>query len=147
MLLTKAIAIGLVLGFFCYEWIGLSAGGFVVPGYIALYWDRPVAVATTILLAIGVHLAVQALSRVAVIYGRRRFMLALLLGFCGQWILEIAAIHLDVVAIEADAIGYIIPGLIANEMGRQKVLHTLCVLLALSVSVRLVLILLGLLHP
>ena len=80
MLLTESIAIGLVLGFFCYEWIGLSAGGFVVPGYIALYWDRPLMVAATLCLAFIVHLGVEGISRIAIVYGRRRFMLALLTG-------------------------------------------------------------------
>ena len=143
MLLTEAIAIGLVLGFFCYEWIGLSPGGFVVPGYIALYWDRPLMVAATLALAFIVHLAVEGISRFAIVYGRRRFMLALLIGFAGQWLLETAALRTGVIPVEMDAIGYIIPGLIANEMARQRVIPTVCTLVALSVAVRLILILLG----
>jgi poly-gamma-glutamate biosynthesis protein PgsC/CapC len=143
MLLTEAIAIGLVLGFFCYEWIGLSPGGFVVPGYIALYWDRPSMVAATLALALVVHLAVEGISRVAIVYGRRRFMLALLIGFAGQWLLEAAAHRTGLIPMEMDAVGYIIPGLIANEMSRQRVVPTVCMLVALSVAVRLILVLLG----
>jgi poly-gamma-glutamate biosynthesis protein PgsC/CapC len=138
VLLTEAIAIGLVLGFFCYEWIGLSPGGFVVPGYIALYWDRPLMVAATLALAF-----LEGISRFAIVYGRRRFMLALLIGFAGQWLLETAALRTGVIPVEMDAIGYIIPGLIANEMARQRVIPTVCTLVALSVAVRLILILLG----
>src|SRR5512143_1729968 len=89
VLLSEAIAIGLVLGFFCYEWIGLSAGGFVVPGYLALYWDRPWMIATTLALAFMVYWAVEGMARIAIVYGRRRFMLSLLTGFAGQWLLEI----------------------------------------------------------
>jgi hypothetical protein len=48
--------------------------------------------------------------------------------------------------MEMDAIGYIIPGLIANEMSRQRVVPTVCMLVALSVTVRLMLIVLGLLR-
>jgi poly-gamma-glutamate biosynthesis protein PgsC/CapC len=143
MLLTESIAIGLVLGFFCYEWIGLSPGGFVVPGYIALYWDRPLMVAATLALALMVHLAVEGVSRIAIVYGRRRFMLALLSGFAGQWLLESAALRTGLISMEMDAVGYIIPGLIANEMSRQRVVPTVCLLVALSVAVRLILILLG----
>jgi poly-gamma-glutamate biosynthesis protein PgsC/CapC len=143
VLLTEAIAIGLVLGFFCYEWIGLSPGGFVVPGYIALYWDRPLMVAATLALALSVHLALEGISRVAIVYGRRRFMLALLIGFTGQWLLEAAALRTGFIPVEMDAVGYIIPGLIANEMARQRVIPTVCTLVALSVAVRLMLILLG----
>lgn len=143
MLLTEAIAIGLVLGFFCYEWLGLSAGGFVVPGYLALYWDRPGMVATTLALAFMVHLTVAGIGRMAIVYGRRRFMLCLLAGFAGQWLLEIVARGTGMIPLEIDAIGYIIPGLIANEMSRQRVVPTVCMLVALSVAVRLVLIALG----
>ena len=143
MLLTESIAIGLLLGFFCYEWIGLSAGGFVVPGYIALYWDRPLMVAATLALALMVHLAVEGVSHIAIVYGRRRFMLALLIGFAGQWLLEAAALRTGMIPMEMDAIGYIIPGLIANEMSRQRVIPTVCMLVALSIAVRLILIVLG----
>jgi len=143
VLLTEAIAIGLVLGFFCYEWIGLSAGGFVVPGYLALYWDRPWMVATTLALAFMVYWAVEGIAHVAIVYGRRRFMLSLLTGFAGQWLLEVVMLHTGLIPMEMDAIGYIIPGLIANEMSRQRVVPTVCMLVALSVAVRLVLIALG----
>jgi hypothetical protein len=51
------------------------------------------------------------------------------------------------VPIEGDAIGYIIPGLIANEMARQRVIPTACTLIGLSVAVRLILVALGRLTP
>jgi poly-gamma-glutamate biosynthesis protein PgsC/CapC len=143
MLLTEAIAIGLVLGFFCYEWIGLTPGGFVVPGTIALYWDRPAMVVTTLALAGLVFLAVDGMSRFTILYGRRRFVLMLLVGFAGQWLMEWGALRTGFPPVEIDAIGYLIPGLIANEMSRQRVVPTVCAVVVLSVATRLVLILLG----
>ncbi len=143
MLLTEALAIGLVLGFLCHERLGLSPGGFVVPGYMALYLDQPLMVATTVALALAVHLAVEGLSRFAIVYGRRRFMLCLLAAFAGQWLLESAAVRTGIIPMEMDAIGYIIPGLIANDMGRQRWVPTVCMLVALAVTVRLILIVLG----
>jgi poly-gamma-glutamate biosynthesis protein PgsC/CapC len=146
MLLTEAVAIGLVLGFFCYEWTGFSPGGFVVPGYVALYWDRPVMVAVTLALALLVYLAVEGISRVAVVYGRRRFTLAVLIGFAAHWLLQSSSPAWGL-PLESDAIGFIIPGLIANEMARQRVIPTACTLVGLSVAVRLVLVALGRLTP
>ncbi len=146
MLLTEAVAIGLVLGFFCYEWTGFSPGGFVVPGYVALYWDRPVMVAVTLALALLVYLAVEGISRTAVVYGRRRFTLAVLIGFAAHWLLQSSAAAWGL-PLESDAIGFIIPGLIANEMARQRVIPTACTLVGLSVAVRLVLVALGRLTP
>ena len=146
MLLTEAVAIGLVLGFFCYEWTGFSPGGFVVPGYVALYWDRPLMVAVTLGLALLVYLAVEGISRVAIVYGRRRFTLAVLIGFAAHWLTQWVSAAWAT-PLEADAIGFIIPGLIANEMARQRVIPTACTLVALSAAVRLILIALGRLTP
>ncbi len=143
MLLTESIAIGLVLGFIAYERIGLSPGGFVVPGYLALYLDRPLMVASTLTLAWATHLVVEGISRFAIVYGRRRFMLCLLTAFAGQWLIELAAWRTGIVPVEMDAIGYIIPGLIANEISRQRFVPTVCMLVVLAVAVRLVLIALG----
>jgi len=146
MLLTEAVAIGLVLGFFCYEWTGFSPGGFVVPGYVALYWDRPLMVVVTLGLALLVYLAVEGISRVAIVYGRRRFTLAVLIGFAAHWLTQWVSAAWAA-PLEADAIGFIIPGLIANEMARQRVIPTACTLVALSAAVRLILIALGRLTP
>ena len=81
MNLTESIAIGLVLGFFFYEWVGFSAGGFVVPGYLALYWDRPLTIAATLGISLVTYGVMYGLSRVTILYGRRRFILKVLTGF------------------------------------------------------------------
>lgn len=145
MPLTEAIAIGLIAGFFLYEWFGLSPGGFVVPGYVALFLDRPwalAATAVTCLLAWGV---VRGLSHWLVIYGRRRFMLMVLAGFACQWLVELGGRALPAPLPQADVIGFIIPGLIANELDRQGVVSTFSALAILAVIVRLVLAAAGML--
>ena len=130
------------MGFFCYEGIGSSPGGFVVPGYIARNWDRPLMVAATLSLAFIVHLAVEGISRFAIVYGRRRSASRCSSASPGSVFLD-CALRTGAIPVEMDAIGYIIPGLIANEMSRQRVIPTVCTLVALSVAVRLILILLG----
>jgi len=141
MPLTESIAVGLVIGFFFHEWTGLSAGGLVVPGYIALYWDRPLMIAGTLAVALVTLAVVRLLTRVTILYGRRRFILIIIAGFLFRWLYEGLVTRTGLVAVEIDTIGYIIPGLIANEMERQRVLPTLFSLLAISVLVRLILIL------
>ncbi|MBI5692469.1 MAG: poly-gamma-glutamate biosynthesis protein PgsC [Verrucomicrobia bacterium] len=143
MPVVEAIAIGLVAGFFLYEWFGLSPGGFVVPGYVALYLDRPgvlVATAGASVLAWG---AVRLASRWLILYGRRRFALMVLVGFGAQWLVETVAAHHRGALPPGEVIGYIIPGLIANEAERQGVLPTVSALAVLSVGVRLVLVAAG----
>ena len=86
MPLIESIAIGLLAGFFLYEWIGLSPGGFVVPGYVALCLDRPWALGATLGASFLTLFIVRALSRWVILYGRRRFTLMLLTGFACQWL-------------------------------------------------------------
>ena len=140
MPLTESIAVGLVLGFLFYEWTGLSAGGLVVPGYIALYWDRPLMIAVTLALSLITFVVVRLLARVTILYGRRRFILMMIAGFLFRWLFETLVARTGLVSVEIDTIGYIIPGLIANEMERQRVLPTIFSLLIISVLVRLILI-------
>ena len=146
MNLNEAIAIGLLYGFFLYEWVGLSAGGFVVPGYIALQLNNPVLLAGTLAVSLLTYATVKVASRYTIIYGRRRFILMILTGFTWQWALRLALVQGFAFAAETDSLGFIIPGLIANEMERQRILPTLLVLLIISVLVRLTLIALGLLR-
>jgi len=143
MNLAESIAIGLVLGFFFYEWVGLSAGGFVVPGYIALQLGSPLLLAGTLMTSLLTYASVKAASRYIILYGRRRFILMVLAGFAWQWLFKAAVIQQFALTTDTDILGFIIPGLIANEMDRQRILPTLFTLLIISIMVRLVLIGLG----
>jgi gamma-polyglutamate biosynthesis protein CapC len=143
MNLTESIAIGLVFGFFFYEWVGLSAGGFVVPGYIALQLGSPLLLAGTLTTSLLTYFSVKASSRYIILYGRRRFILMVLAGFAWQWLFKVVVIQQFVLTMETDILGFIIPGLIANEMDRQHILPTILTLLVISVMVRLTLIGLG----
>ena len=145
MNLNESIAIGLLFGFFFYEWFGLSAGGFVVPGYIALQLNHPLILAGTLTISLLTYLSVKIVSRYAILYGRRRFILMVLAGFAWHWAFKLLVIQGGVLT-DPDILGYIIPGLIANEMERQRILPTLLALLIISVMVRLSLIALGLLR-
>jgi poly-gamma-glutamate biosynthesis protein PgsC/CapC len=146
MPLIEAIAIGLIAGFILYEWIGLSPGGFVVPGYVALFLDRPGVLAATAVASLLAWGAVRGLSRWLVLYGRRRFMLMVLAGFACQWLVERGLGYLSATMPRAEVIGFIIPGLIANEVDRQGVTPTFAALAVLAVFVRLVLAACGLLE-
>ncbi len=145
MNLTESIAIGLVFGFFFYERFGLSAGGFVVPGYIALQFNNPLLLGGTLIVSLLTWLLVKGASRYAILYGRRRFILMVLTGFAWQWGFRLLMVRTGSFVEDGDVFGYIIPGLIANEMERQGIAPTLTALLVISVMVRLSLIALGLL--
>jgi poly-gamma-glutamate biosynthesis protein PgsC/CapC len=155
-LLTVAIGVGLVVSLLLSELFGLAAGGVVVPGYLALSLDRPVALGVTLGVALVSFLLVRGMSSYLIIYGRRRASLMILTGY----ILGVAAelvIEPKLAVMTAPApglpyapdlsasagfrvIGYVIPGLIAIWLDRQGVVQTLAVMLTASAIVRLVLL-------
>ena len=140
-MIYQAIGIGIVVSFAFYEIVGLSPGGIVVPGYIALFLDQPVRILVTLLVALLTYFAVNMLSNYIILYGRRRFLAMILVGFILKWLIEGLIIKIPISGIELQSIGYIIPGLIANEMRRQGILPTLYSLAIVSVIVRLILLL------
>lgn len=137
-MLIESIAIGLVLGFFLFEWTGLVAGGLIAPGYFALSLERPGTIALCLGVALCTMLCMRLLSRFCLLYGRRRFILCVLVGFVLQWTLGAAVMGTDAALGRVETVGYIIPGLVAHEMDRQGPCLTLLALLALTCAVRLV---------
>ena len=134
-----AIGIGMVLSLIFTETLGVTAGGIIVPGYIALYMDDPIKIATTFLISIIVFLIIKALSNFMLIYGKRRLVLALLLGFMLGYLSKIYMSNISD-AYDLSVIGNIIPGLIASWMDRQGILRTVSVILITSSIVAMILI-------
>ena len=115
----------------------------VVPGYIALFMHKPLNVALTIAVAIATYLVVLGLSRVMIVYGKRRTLMMILIGFLLGTVVRL--LPFDSIGITRldglSAIGFIIPGLIAIWIDRQGLTETLSALFTTAVVVRLVLIL------
>ena len=107
-----SIGLGIILSLVLSEALGVTAGGIIVPGYISLFLQQPVQVFSTFFVAILVWLIIKGLSKVMFLYGKRRIVLALILGFFFGYLSRI--IYVDTESIQSVAvIGNIIPGLIA----------------------------------
>lgn len=138
--LALSIGIGLTLSLLFAEFFGITAGGMVVAGYIALYLNNPIAVLITVLSGLAAFTVVRALSSVMLIYGRRRTLFMILIGYLiGMGIDQF--IPLTLLVGGHQVIGFIIPGLIAIWLDRQGVIETLAALTIVSVMVRLILML------
>ena len=136
-----SIGLGIILSLVLSETLGVTAGGIIVPGYIALYLHRPFQVVITFLVAILVWGIIQGMGNIMFLYGKRRIVLALILGFFFGYItrnLLFMPAEIGSVAV----IGNIIPGLIANWMDRQGVTRTLSVVILTAVLVKLAVMLL-----
>ncbi len=141
-MLFEYFFIGLVVGFIFYELTNVSPGGVIAPAYFALYVHQPGKIMMTVVIAMMVWLILRYTSGYLIIYGRRRLLLALLLGFCvkvavERWIQPLPF----VMQLDLQSVGYIIPGLIANEMSRQKVIPTLAGLGIVTILIYLILLL------
>lgn len=151
-LLPVAIGFGLAVSLLFSELYGLAAGGMVVPGYIALNLSRPLDVLLTIVAGMATYAIVHALSQTAIIYGKRRTVITILVGYVigislNSLSFDAIPIHLTdsletaAAGTDLSIIGYIIPGLIAIWIDRQGVVETISSLITASVVVRLLLIL------
>ncbi|HYO24872.1 MAG TPA: poly-gamma-glutamate biosynthesis protein PgsC [Lacipirellulaceae bacterium] len=151
-LLSASIGIGLAVSLLFSELFGLAAGGMVVPGYIALYLNRPVDVALTLAASAVTYMVVHSLSTFIIVYGKRRTVLMIVIGYLVRGLfaqipfytsdpLYMLSEQLSNAPAEFSVIGYVIPGLIAIWMDRQGVWETLAALVTSAVVVRLTLML------
>ena len=139
-MLTAALTIGIVVSLVLTEVVGLSAGGIIVPGYVALLIDRPTALLGFLLVAASSYGMVRALGTVLMLYGNRRFAIAVLTGLTltvgAQWASPSVPLYVEWVGL-----GLIVPGLLAHQFDRQGILPTLVMLAIAAPLVRLILIL------
>lgn len=124
-----AFIAGIAVSLLMYERWNLTAGSVVVPGYLAIALLRPAAAVTTLLVAGACHVVVNKfLAQRMLLFGRTKFTvlavtstaIALLLGLtwsvtetAGRW------------GTLGESAGFVIPALIAHDMGRQGVRRTL----------------------
>lgn len=140
-MIEASVGLGVIISLIFNELLGASAGGIVVPGYIAMYLDHPMQVAGTIVVALLTLGVIKVVSRFTLLFGKRRMVLAILLGFIfGVGFDNLFATRHLIMGLEATSIGHIIPGLIANWMERQGVIKTVCVMLLAAVLVRMIVI-------
>jgi poly-gamma-glutamate biosynthesis protein PgsC/CapC len=136
-----AIGLGLMMSLIFSEAFGLAAGGMVVPGYIALALAEPWRVVGTVAAAVMTFLVVRAMGRLMLLYGRRHLVMVILVGFLFGHLTRLLSGQPGFPEfLSFEAIGYIIPGLIAYWMERQGALATLMAMLMAAVLVRLVLV-------
>ena len=133
-----AIALSVLFSFGLYEAFGLLCGGMVSAGYLCLFLEQPLRIVTTLLLAVIVYLLTRLVSRYVILYGRRRFMLTIVLSLIFAWVIEQFLLGIALIPEDIRIIGHVVPGLIANDMYKQGVPRTLLGILVVAVLARLV---------
>ena len=125
-----AFILGVAVSMMLYERRHLTTGSIVVPGYMATFVVYPLIIGATALNAFVSYLIVnKLLCRWFLLYGRTKFTVLALVSIAiqtamlrlspsGAWLWE-SDIKLFV------GVGYVVPALIAHDMGRQGIKKTL----------------------
>jgi poly-gamma-glutamate biosynthesis protein PgsC/CapC len=131
-MIVETLLIGLVLALLWAEITDISPGGIIVPGYFALYLDRPLRAAATLAVALLTLAIYRFFARHLILFGRRRFVLMVLVGavLSQAWLLVLPRVF--AAPVELRVIGWVIPGILASSLARQKVLPTLASLAAVA---------------
>ncbi len=140
--LTLSIGLGLAVSVLFSETFGIAAGGMIVPGYLALSLHQPLNLILTAAAALATFGIVRSLSMFMIVYGRRRTVLMIVVGFIVGGIATQLSPP-NPMGETISVIGYIIPGLLAIWLERQGVIETFSAATAATILVRLLLILVG----
>jgi poly-gamma-glutamate biosynthesis protein PgsC/CapC len=121
-----AVGLGVILSLLSSELLGASAGGIVVPGYIAMYLDKPSQILGTLLVSLATWGIIRIIGTFTLLFGKRRMVLSILIGFIIGWGTRNMILHnATIYDMQLQSIGYIVPGLIANWLERQGFLLTI----------------------
>ncbi len=128
----ETLLVGLLLALLWAELTDVSPGGIIVPGYFALYLNKPLRALATLAAALLCLLVYRLLSRRLILFGRRRFVLLVLLGavIAQAWLLLFPRLFPQ--PLELQVIGWVIPGILASNLQRRHPLPTLASLVSVS---------------
>jgi poly-gamma-glutamate biosynthesis protein PgsC/CapC len=128
----ETLLIGLVIAVLYVEILDIYPGGLIVPAYVALYYDQPLRILATVLVAFLSLYSYKFLSRFLILFGKRRFVMLVLIGavWAQIWFLLLPHFFSDPIGLKA--IGWLIPGLLANNLEKQKIVPTLASMVIVS---------------
>lgn len=116
--------LGLLLSLLFITVTGYYPGGIIVPGYLVLYADQPLRISGTILAGLLAFLIYHLASRYLILFGKRRFVFLILISAVLSFSFSFLLPVIFPVSLELKMIGWVIPGLIANNFDRQGILVT-----------------------
>ena len=130
--------LGLLISLGFISITGIYPGGIIVPSYLVLFVNQPLRIAGTLMAALLTVGFYRLASRFLILFGTRRLVFMILLGGVWTWIwIRIVPAYIPV-PLEFRVIGWVIPGLIANQMERQGVVVTLAALVTVTVLIHFV---------
>ncbi len=127
------LALGIIVSILVYERLRVTGGAAVVAGYLALFMNRPLYVLTTVGLSVVAYYVVQrVVAHRMFLYGRRRLVVMVVAGMAMQLATGAIAFFTRQDApwlMGLYGVGFVLPGLIAQDMERQGVRQTVLTVL------------------
>ena len=136
----EILFLGVVISIIYFEITEISPGGLVVPGMLAFYFDQPERILFTLAIAIGTYYFVKFISNFMIIYGKRKFVVTIFCSILLYGLVSLFVQGLTIEFLDIAIIGYVIPGIIANDFNKQGIKKTLPSLLIVTCIIKLVLI-------
>ena len=126
-----ALVIGLFISLLMEEILGISAGGMIVPGYLAMVCDDIPQLLLIFFISFAVYLIVNhVLPHFVILFGKRKFVATLIVGILLKLILELFFPILPFATVEFRGIGAITPSLIASSYAKQGIRYSVPAVLA-----------------
>ena len=134
--MTEILVLGVLVAIIFYELTDITPGGIIVPGLMVAYNNQPLRMIYTVAVAIVVFLLVKLFSRRFLIFGKRRFVLLILVSLILNVLVNLfLGLFMDNLTLASlSIVGYTVAGIMANNMYKQGVVRTVSSL-AITVGV------------
>ena len=132
-MIYETLLIGIIVAIIYTEILETYPGGIIVPAYVALHLDDPLRVVITVSIAFLSLLVYRLFSRHFILFGKRRFVTLLLIGVLLSQILTLLSASISIASNKLLVVGWLIPGLLANNLEKQRWLPTLASLVTVVV--------------
>jgi len=132
------VILGILISIIFYEITNISPGGIIVPGLLALYIKQPERIVYTVAIAIITYFIVKLLSKYIIIFGKRKFVLMIIISIFLNIILELIISTASINLVSINIIGYTIAGLIANDISKQGIKKTIPSLAIVTLIIELI---------
>jgi poly-gamma-glutamate biosynthesis protein PgsC/CapC len=131
----EASFLGLLVSLLFIGLTGIHPGGVIVPSYLVLFVHTPGRIAGTLVVSLLTLVCFKIASSHLILFGTRRFVFMVLVA--GLWTMLWLRFFPALLpgSLEFRVIGWIVPGLIANNFERQGVLVTTGSLITVTVAV------------
>lgn len=121
-----ALIVGLTISLLVEELIGISCGGMIVPGYLAMVCDDLKIMLIIFIISLLTYLIIEfVLPRFVILFGKRKFVATLVVALVLKLIVELCFPLLPVASVAFRGVGVITPGLIANSYAKQSIKFTI----------------------